>query len=309
MVYLTREETEYHFWRSILKKSVVIIDVLALLGFLFAFAPDLTGYAIHEWLGLAVGIVLLIHLLQHWKWVFTVSQRIGRTKQKVLVRFFVDGMLFFFFFTIIVTGIIISLILNLPLENYKVWRLIHVSSSYGTLAMIGFKIALHWDWILKQIKKVDKTSQSDDVAKVSRRNFLRTGLITSAAVVIAIAEFKEWQNKTSGYFPVGETSPQGDGNSELIKQVNEIPNEPTEDAQQRSGTATSTAEGNSDEVIAAASQNTATPIPTIIPTATPTEAAATGVVRCNRGCTYPGKCGRYQDDDQNGKCDLGEPIW
>ena len=297
-----------------MKKSVIIIDVLALLGFLFAFAPDLTGYAVHEWLGLAVGVVLLIHLLQHWKWIKTVSQRIGRTKQKILVRFYVDALLLLSFFAIIVTGIIISLILNLPLENYEVWRLIHVMSSYGTLVMIGFKIAIHWDWIVKQVKKVSKTKnsrvrQTVDGAKLSRRNFLRTGLITSAAAVIAIVEFKAWQNKTGGYFPVGETSPQEDGNSKVIEQVNEITNEPTEDAQQKSGTGTLAAEENSTEVMAATSQNTATPIPTTIPTAIPTEEAVTGVVRCNRGCSYPGKCGRYQDDNDNGKCDLGEPIW
>lgn len=292
-----------------MKKSVIIIDVLALLGFLFAFAPDLTGYAMHEWLGLAVGAVLLIHLIQHWKWIVTVSQRIGRTKQKILIRYLINALLLISFVTIIITGIFISSLFNLPLENYAFWRLIHVLSSYGTLVMIGFKIAHHWDWIAKQIKKMNKASQAADSVKASRRNFIRTGLITSAAVVIAIAEFKEWQNKTGGYFPVGETLSQEDENSQVVEQVKEITNEPAEDTQEKIETATLAEEKNSDETIAATSQYTATPISTTTSTVMPTEAAVTGVVRCNRGCSYPGKCSRYQDDDQNGKCDLGEPIW
>ena len=77
--------------------------------------------------------------------------------------------------------------------------------------LIGLKIALHWDWIIKQVKKMNEASQVSDAAKVSRRNFLRTGLITSTAVVIAIAEFKEWQNKTSSYLLIDETEPAFDG--------------------------------------------------------------------------------------------------
>jgi len=280
--------------------------VLALLGFLFAFAPDLTGYAVHEWLGLAVGVVLLIHLLQHWKWIKSVTQRIGRTKQKILVRYIIDTILLLSFFAIIATGIIISLILNLPLKNYEAWRLIHVLSSYGTLVMIGFKIALHWDWIVKQVKKISmtkigKTRQITDVAKESRRNFLRTGLITSAAAVIAIVEFKAWQTKTSGVSSFVETLPIEEENDQFIQPVKEITIEPTNDSQQSTATITQDVEENSNVAVTATIQHTATPIPT--------EEAVTGVVRCNRNCSYPGKCSRYQDDNENGKCDLGEPIW
>jgi hypothetical protein len=32
------------------------------------------------------------------------------------------------------------------------------------------------------------------------------------------------------------------------------------------------------------------------------------VVRCERGCSYPGHCRRYTDSNQNGRCDLGECV-
>lgn len=49
---------------------------------------------------------------------------------------------------------------------------------------------------------------------------------------------------------------------------------------------------------------TATPTATNTPAAT----AAALVVLCDRGCRYPGSCGRYIDNDGTGICDLSEGI-
>lgn len=52
----------------------------------------------------------------------------------------------------------------------------------------------------------------------------------------------------------------------------------------------------------AASAATATPTPTTTP-------ANVGlVVLCDRGCRYPGNCGRYTDSNGTGRCDLYEGI-
>jgi anaerobic selenocysteine-containing dehydrogenase len=37
-------------------------------------------------------------------------------------------------------------------------------------------------------------------------------------------------------------------------------------------------------------------------------AASSCSVLCPRGCSYPGRCHRYQDSNQNGRCDLGECV-
>jgi hypothetical protein len=74
----------------------------------------------------------------------------------------------------------------------------------------------------------------------------------------------------------------------------------------------------------ASAVKTATAVPSVAPTATPTAtvsaSAQTGsalspsvgttsrqcVVRCNKGCSYPGRCRRYVDTNNNRRCDLGE---
>ena len=61
---------------------------------------------------------------------------------------------------------------------------------------------------------------------------------------------------------------------------------------------------------ATTSSATATPGATATPAATATAAATSValVVLCDRGCSYPGNCGRYTDNDGTGKCDLSEGI-
>ncbi len=61
---------------------------------------------------------------------------------------------------------------------------------------------------------------------------------------------------------------------------------------------------------------TAAPIATVTtaPTATIEAASASGsasttcAVRCQRGCSYPGRCRKYTDANGNGRCDFGECL-
>jgi len=57
---------------------------------------------------------------------------------------------------------------------------------------------------------------------------------------------------------------------------------------------------------AATTAGSATSLATATPAATATSVAL--VVLCDRGCRYPGSCGRYTDNDGTGICDLSEGI-
>ena len=46
-----------------------------------------------------------------------------------------------------------------------------------------------------------------------------------------------------------------------------------------------------------------------VPADTTAQTTATGRRLCDRGCSYPGHCRRYQDNNGNGTCDLTEAIW
>ncbi len=50
-----------------------------LVAFLVSFAPYSTGIPIHEWLGLAVGGVIIVHLLLHWDWIVKTTRSLFNT--------------------------------------------------------------------------------------------------------------------------------------------------------------------------------------------------------------------------------------
>jgi hypothetical protein len=65
----------------------------------------------------------------------------------------IDASLMFGFAAILVTGLVISSWLALPLENYAAWRDAHVAASIITLLVVGGKIGLHWRWIVNTAQR------------------------------------------------------------------------------------------------------------------------------------------------------------
>ena len=59
---------------------------------------------------------------------------------------------------------------------------------------------------------------------------------------------------------------------------------------------------------AATTAGSATSLATATPAATAAATSVALVVLCDRGCRYPGSCGRYTDNDGTGICDLSEGI-
>jgi hypothetical protein len=55
------------------------LDALLLVAYTLAYSLGFTGIATHEWLGIGLGMVLLVHLTLHWDWV-------DRTTRKLFSR-------------------------------------------------------------------------------------------------------------------------------------------------------------------------------------------------------------------------------
>ena len=131
-----------------------LIDAVLFGGFLGALWLDLTGVAVHQWLGIAVGALAGYHLVAHWTWVEAVTSRLfGRTNRQSRQFYTVDAGLAVGFVTIAVTGLVISTWFDLGLASYAVWRNIHVLASVVTLALVVGKIGLHWRWIVSTARR------------------------------------------------------------------------------------------------------------------------------------------------------------
>jgi len=57
-------------------RVALYLDISLLALVLLLFAPRLTGLPIHEWVGLALIPIVLLHLLLSWRWIATSTKTI-----------------------------------------------------------------------------------------------------------------------------------------------------------------------------------------------------------------------------------------
>jgi hypothetical protein len=137
----------------------LLVDSAVFVAFLGATAPALTGLAIHEWLGLAIGAAIITHLLLHWSWIVGVTRRLfGRVGWEARVNYLLNTLLFVAFTTIIFTGVMISEValplLGVSFERDGVWMVVHKLASDAAVVLIGLHVALHWRWIVNVTRRL-----------------------------------------------------------------------------------------------------------------------------------------------------------
>jgi hypothetical protein len=139
-------------------KTNLLIDIGIFGVFLVAANPDLTGLAVHEWLGAAFAGTLIVHLLMHWRWIVNVTLRFFQMLfHNSRLQYVVDLLLFIAFTTVMMSGLMISRIvlpsLGIALTRNQAWVPLHSLSANATLALVAVHTALHWSWIVKNIKR------------------------------------------------------------------------------------------------------------------------------------------------------------
>jgi cytochrome b len=140
-------------------KTKLVMDILIAALVLALLSTSLTGLAWHEWLGLGVGTVLIVHLLLGWKWIVSITRRLfqsipGLTK----ITYVVDFTLFVAMTLTIYSGLMISRVaipalgLNGAAPNF-LWRGLHSFASRALLVLVGLHLAISWNWIVSTVTK------------------------------------------------------------------------------------------------------------------------------------------------------------
>jgi hypothetical protein len=253
------------------QKTNWIVDAVLFTGFLMTFFLDITGLAWHQWLGVFLGVLALVHLQIHWNWVAAVTRRFsGKTSRQSRLYYLLDWTILLSFLLIGFSGLWISTWLDLNLKNYLFWKDFHVYSSITSLALILIKIAVHWRWIVKTARvyfglwknpapvgSAAGTSGRTQNGSLNRREFLQLMGLAGAASLLSAANLVDFS--------------QAAGQSILENQTTapSLPDTPV--------------------------NNSGGPV-------------GTCQVICDQGCTYPGQCRHYIDQNNNGVCDLTECI-
>jgi hypothetical protein len=128
-----------------------LLDGLLLVAYTFAYSLGFTGIAVHEWLGIGLGVVLLVHLTLHWDWVIRTTGKLvrrgGRERFVWLVNLLLLSMTL-----CIASGILISQValpgLGITLPGSSFWRQMHDTTATLTLILVPVHAALRWRWIV-----------------------------------------------------------------------------------------------------------------------------------------------------------------
>ena len=128
------------------------LDIILFIAFTVAWNMHLTGLAIHEWLGILFGSLLVYHLLLHGSWIVGAGKRVvGKLPAMERLKYIVDILLFVNMVVVVATGIWISEVamgqLGISFETNMLWRQLHTLSADWILWLVALHLALNWRWV------------------------------------------------------------------------------------------------------------------------------------------------------------------
>src|SRR5262249_36097607 len=134
-------------------RFLLVLDAGLFISLVLLLEPRFAGLAVHEWLGLAVIPVLIIHILYGWRWIASALRRLG-AKGGWRLRFnFLLNVLFFIVFTVsafsgVMTSFVALPALGVPPSHYEAWLLTHNRWTVYLLVLAGLHLAMNWGWIV-----------------------------------------------------------------------------------------------------------------------------------------------------------------
>lgn len=118
---------------------------------------SLYGLGFHEWAGLIIGLLFILHKLLNWTWIKKVTGGFFNTSPgRARINYFLDILLLAGMVLMILSGIAISRTIDFSWLHLggsgRFWRVMHTSSSLITLILFGIHLGLHWNWVLQRLK-------------------------------------------------------------------------------------------------------------------------------------------------------------
>lgn len=141
------------------------LDLVLLVVLLLLFSPRLTGLPIHEWLGLALGVPLLCHLLLSWQWIARATTgALGGGTLRTRINYILNSILFTLIVIEIVSGAMISAV-ALPRFGFatvddRSWRALHNLALNWTMLALGLHVAMNWAPLLTALRTLTARDRS-----------------------------------------------------------------------------------------------------------------------------------------------------
>ena len=145
-------------------KLNMIMDIICLVVYLVVANPSWTGIGLHEYLSLAVCVVLFVHVLFHMDWVIkTTKLAFTKPSWQTTGNWVLNVLLLLTLALAMVSGILSSGAvlpdLGLFADGYYFWDPVHSFSAKLLLALIIVHIVVHWRWISSFFKKKEEKEE------------------------------------------------------------------------------------------------------------------------------------------------------
>lgn len=131
----------------------ISIDIIMTVLFLVLMAYHITGNSLHEWLGMMLFLLFILHHILNRKWVASLLK--GRYSAARILMVFINLLLFAAMLGMMVSGILLSreVFGFLNMRAGMLGRRLHmVSTAWGYLLMSAH-LGLHWGMIMGLVKQ------------------------------------------------------------------------------------------------------------------------------------------------------------
>jgi hypothetical protein len=153
----------------------LIIDFVMMVLILFALSYRIIGDVSHEWIGVSVFVLFVVHTIINYRWYKQIFK--GGYDFRRGLNTAVNLLLLAAMSLLIITGLLHSrtVLAFLHLPGGMVIRLIHTTAAYWSLLLIAIHLGLHWEIIINAMRKM---------TGITKANLGRTIIMRSAAVLI-----------------------------------------------------------------------------------------------------------------------------
>ncbi len=132
-----------------------IVDVLMTVLLILLMSLQVAEQTAHEYTGIAMGILVAVHLYLNRKWFTTIFR--GRYGAVRILSTAINLALITAFILSAAGGMIISetLLMFEELDTLTEWgRTVHISASYWAFVLMGLHVGMHWGMIAGKVKSV-----------------------------------------------------------------------------------------------------------------------------------------------------------
>ncbi len=141
-------------------QTKLYLDIILVAVYLIIMEPLFTGLKWHEWIGLALGLAFITHIILNWKWVTACTKKFfKKMSPRLRVNYIINFLLLIAAIFLLLSSLAIAKYIDfswfswIGLYYTFTWLKVHVASSFVLLFIGAIHLGLHWKWIMTSLRQ------------------------------------------------------------------------------------------------------------------------------------------------------------